>query len=686
MIDVRAASTAYRSADEEARRAAVAQVEAADGAIAFLVEALGDDGWRVRKEAAARLAGWRDRPRAAEALVDGLGEPDNVGRRNAAIEALVAIGSEAVDPLTRALAGKPEHRKVLIDTLGLIGDSSGAAALEPFLEDGDANVQVAAAEALGQIGGAQAQAALKRALGRPAPILLALAVLDGLNRSGAHLALADLAPLAGEPMLRAAVLEAMARSGDPNALPRLAAALADPGRNVRESAIRALADLHARIGEEEQKRFAAALPLDPAAVQALVQALLEGTLGVQRAAAQVLGLLRRVEAVRPLVLALGDAELREPAARALVAIGSRGLETLVALAPDLESRLRAEVYALLPRFGPQSAEPRVQALLYEALEDEDGDAAAGAAIALGEAGSRDALAPLLRALERGEPLAGAAAVALGRLGTRHYDQVRILISSRGLHGPDAPYLCRVLGACGRAEDAALLRVALGADAPAVRRAAAEALASLPLEGDSSKSREIDEALLFALADESAEVRAQAARALGLHARAMTAEAVDALERAAHDPEIAVRVAAARAVGQIAKAAKSPRALEVLRRLADAPEAAAAVPALEALGQLPPDGDDDARLLRALAGEDAEIVKAATRALGGRAGSRAAAQARKGLEIALADRRWDVRCAAAQALGEHGAPAHPILYAHRSIEKDPLVLEAIDGALKAAMRR
>ena len=84
-----------------------------------------------------------------------------MGRRNAAIEALVALGYDAVGPLTDALQPKPEHRKVLVDTLGLIGDAAGSSALVPLLDDGDANVRVAAAESLGLIGGGEAQVALR---------------------------------------------------------------------------------------------------------------------------------------------------------------------------------------------------------------------------------------------------------------------------------------------------------------------------------------------------------------------------------------------------------------------------------------------------------------------------------------------------------------------------------------------
>src|SRR4051812_40819988 len=144
---------------------------------------MGDVSWRVRKEAVAHAAGWPDRPQAAGALTRALAEPDNVGRRNAAIEGLVALASEAVPPLVEALAAGGEHRKVLVDTLGLIGDHAGATPLEGFLADPDPNVRVAAAEALGLIGGAQAQAALRRMLAAASgELLLTLAALDGLNR------------------------------------------------------------------------------------------------------------------------------------------------------------------------------------------------------------------------------------------------------------------------------------------------------------------------------------------------------------------------------------------------------------------------------------------------------------------------------------------------------------------------
>jgi HEAT repeat protein len=677
--------------DEEVRRGAVARFELEPSselqseALQFLIDAMGDESWRVRKEAVARASHWPDRTAAAAALTHALGEPDNVGRRNAAIEALVSYGTEAVPPIVAALDGRPEHRKVLVDTLGLIADTSGVAALPPLLDDGDPNVRVAAAEALGLIGGGAAQAALKAVLKR-GELLLTLAALDGLNKMGGRVSSAELMPLLETATLRAAALEALGRTGEVAGLPELMRALVAPARNVREAAVVATAELHARLDEAGQKRLEGELQA-LSAIQPLVQALLEGTLGVQRAAARVLGLTRRGEAVRPLTLAIADPELRDAALLALVSIGPVGLESLVALAPDLEGRLRADVYALLPRFGPAASDARIIGLLGEALEDDDPEAASGAAQALGEVGTREALAPLLRALERDDQVAAAAADALGRLGARHYDEVRILISSRGLAGPEAPHLIRVIGLCGREADAAFLRGTLGAESSTVRRAAADALAQVGAAavrtGEGRGLADVGDALLFALADEAPEVRAAAARAVAADPAHLGANAADGLERAAHDVEMAVRSAAARALAAVtlAEGPARVRAAEVLRHLVDAHEAVAAVPALEALGRLG-EAIDEPRLIAALEASDAEIVKAAARGLGGRTSP----NARDALERALADRRWDVRRAAALALGEHGPSVHPLLYARRTVEQDPLVLDSLDEAMTLALGR
>ena len=119
-----------------------------DRALLLLIEVMGDDDFRIRKEALEAALCWPDPLVVVERLVEALGEPDNIGRRNAAVEAVTRLQGVAVEPLLRALASLPEHRKVLVDVLGAIGDRRAAPALTAALGDSDPNVRAAAAEAV----------------------------------------------------------------------------------------------------------------------------------------------------------------------------------------------------------------------------------------------------------------------------------------------------------------------------------------------------------------------------------------------------------------------------------------------------------------------------------------------------------------------------------------------------------
>ncbi|MCU1277407.1 MAG: HEAT-like repeat-containing protein, partial [bacterium] len=143
-ISLEQAREGLQSDEEEIRRGAVARLAApssadeAAEALDFLVEAMGDPSWRVRKEAAARAAAFGDPMLAAAVLAAALSEPENVGRRNAVVEALVGLGAQAVPALIDALAARPEHRKLIADALGLIGDLRASSALAPLVDDPDA--------------------------------------------------------------------------------------------------------------------------------------------------------------------------------------------------------------------------------------------------------------------------------------------------------------------------------------------------------------------------------------------------------------------------------------------------------------------------------------------------------------------------------------------------------------------
>ncbi len=625
----------FETLDEEGRRGRLAMLTpesagvAAAELIVFLVEIMGDASWRVRKEAAQKMASLPVTFQAARALTDALAEPTNIGRRNAAVEGLVALGDGALPPLIAALRERPEHRKLLVDTLGLLRDQRAAEPLVPLLSDDDANVRIAAAEALGQLGGTTAADGLRRAF-TDGDGLLRLAALDGLNRAHVALTAAELHSALLDPTLRAAACEALGRSGDRRAVNTLADALADGSRSVREGALRGVGHLLAGAAPgSEQTELIAALrerlrrlgPLDDIAV-----ALDLGSLEVQRAAAMVLGFTGRPEAVAPLVEALSDRELAREVTDALLALGDTAVEPLLELLPDLEERERADAIVLLPRLVSTSGAPHPTVLSYleGALAEDDPATAAAAAAALGQLGSREVLPLVWRALGREPEVAEAATEALARIGAHHPDDVHVLVRSKGLLGPEGPYLCRVLGRLGalagsaREGDVALLKGALGGGEARLRRAAAEALGELP------GTSEIDDTLAFTLADEGAEVRAAAARALGMHGRTT---ALAALERATRDPERKVRAAAARALAQIAaltpvhEAARAD-VLEALRRVANDSDVVVTAPALEALGAHGDPADVErlrgqlARLSRATDSQLRQVLEAALAGRGG----------------------------------------------------------------------
>src|SRR5207247_3084630 len=91
--------------DPETRRLAVRDVVGLEAREAgpLLLAALGDDDWRVRKEAAAAARGVSDRAAVALLLTRAFDDKTNIGLRNAAVEALAALGTDAVPAATDAL-------------------------------------------------------------------------------------------------------------------------------------------------------------------------------------------------------------------------------------------------------------------------------------------------------------------------------------------------------------------------------------------------------------------------------------------------------------------------------------------------------------------------------------------------------------------------------------------------------
>ncbi len=209
---------ALSAADSEERRRAVAQISELTPAtrVAPLLAALGDADWRVRKEAIGLTAELGPEPELLSALADVFEPGDNVGLRNAAVEALGGFGIFAVETLAPRLPKlDADGKKLAIEALGRCGESAALDLLAPLVADSDANVRVAALEAVGAIGALRiddARALLVARLDANRP-LETLAALESLAMVGAGLPFSTVQPWLQDALLGRAALALAAHRG-----------------------------------------------------------------------------------------------------------------------------------------------------------------------------------------------------------------------------------------------------------------------------------------------------------------------------------------------------------------------------------------------------------------------------------------------------------------------------------------
>lgn len=404
-----------RDGDEEARLEAVRQLskEPADPAerkatLAVLIDVMGDDDWQVRKEAVASVLCWTDLQLLSEGLVEAMGEPDNIGRRNAVIEAVMRLGAVCIDPLLRHLKQKPEHRKVLVDVLGTFGDVRVIPVLGDTLLDDDPNVRIASMEQLASFTGEEVLPALRGAL-KSTDTLVVLAALDGLNRQRDKLPVADLTPLLAEVTLRPALMTALGHTEDAAAISSLIDGLIEKARGAREAALVGLYRLYQSLAAPGRQEIVAAIrKLDENTVRSMTRALMEATPPVREATAALLGWLGKLELARPLVLVLGDsdASVAEAASQALIDLdsGEAALRILADILPSVDPRSRGNVCRFFARHADlvvarasATLRDRLGTVLVSALTDKNAQSAGAAAQALsllGDTGHRARLQQL----------------------------------------------------------------------------------------------------------------------------------------------------------------------------------------------------------------------------------------------------------------------------------------------------
>ncbi len=666
---------ALSAQDPEVRRLAVGELaQLGTESTAPLIRALGDEDWRVRKEATQAIIDMPPSKGLAEAVAKALQPNDNVGLRNAAVEALAALGQTAVEALTEATASLDvDGRKLAADALGQSRHPSAVLLLKNLAVDVDLNVRVAAIEALGHVGSSctgEFSDILYAALRSPEPIER-LSALEAANELGLSLDWRRIRTLLGDPCLQRAIWSAACRMSDVDSAEMLGRVVDECLDSDFPLAVLVLAN---RISRDDQALPVARQTLATLRVERRqwLSQLLNGELVEHRQAALlVVAAIGDAESARAVLDVIDDDSLAATAELALSLLGKAASPLLCERASATSSpRTQALAIGMLTRVVGSSPDADAYATVASALSS-DSPAVLRAAFEFLERNSDDAcLERAYQCFERAARIVEAPAiVALQSMVNRHPNCAARLIVDSTVDGPNTlaavVTMATLIAIPGydRTVDTEFLSRALANESPHVRRGALEALVMC---GHASST----DMALFALTDEESEVRRAAVRALG------RATDVNATERLIHiirvSDDLDLVVAAIRALG----ASDNPRALPVLRPVARGGAPAVAVAAVEAIAQLHDPRRIDA-LIDSLSHSDGEVVKASLQMLARESDLRAGAH----LGACLDHEAWDVRRLAADLLGRIGGEvANGLLRTKLAIETEPLVREALLRAL------
>jgi HEAT repeat protein len=599
-----------------------------DEALSALLDASREDSWRVRERAVRQLTLFPSHVlvRCVRETVEGAREP---AVRNAAMDALVRQGDEAVDHVFTLLAHENwELRLHGAVVLGNIRSGRAVDRLAALLTDTAENVVHAAAESLGAIGDPRAVPYLVDVL-RTQEFWSQYPTVVALGRIAHHSATEALLEYLEDEMLAPAIADALGAIGDPRALqPLLHLLEAEEPLVPFSQLLRALVRIRSAAGAEN------AFPesLRAASVRAVEQTLASQEVEDRIAALIFAGWAAAPELIPFVAPRLAfDAE-QEAAHTALLSIGAAAGPQLLALLDSPAPGVRRSAIRLLGELGHDLE------IVLRHIIDPDETVRMEVAMAVGRSG-KTALSEYLfeMLLDESDDVRRVALEVLS--GFRADDAVREQLYRRLEYYPD-DHLPTIIETLGRVDIVAALprlrRLVGGPHGEDVRAAVVKAVGA-------AEEAEAAELLLTAVADTSPRVRAEALRGLGKFRTPLTYEA---LVRGVADADDYCAYAAVAALGEHADAAAVP----VLEGVVRDPKAdmGIRVEAVRALGKL--QARESAGVLAdLLASPDEDVRRESTKALSRLHGP----EAFYGLARAAADPFWAVRAAAIAGLSAFG---------------------------------
>lgn len=653
------------SHDEELRRLAVVALgpRPLSESEELVFRALGDESWRVRKEAVTILLAEGGTPEIVEGLIALLRCRDNAGMRNAAVESLVGLGPVAVPPLCRHLDDfDHDLRKFIIDILGSIGSADCVPQLLRAMEDPDPNVRSGAVENLGKLRDPRAIPHLLQALS-VGDVWFRFAILDALAAIGSPVPLEAITPLLEENLLRRAIYDCLGAVGELDCLPILVDGVQERARSARDSAAVALMRLRTRMDEAGRQRVDKVLKgfKGTHLLDGILRSVGCADLPVLEPLVGLLGIVGDPRSALALLALSRHERLRYACAQAFRSLGTGVLPALWEYFPIASPDERAFIAYLSGELGFHQG----GGLLLEVLKDDSPQLRSAALLSLGKLNVPGAPKKIARCLSDREPgVRSSALEALDRLAAMTPATIapiahELAVAQYPERRRDA---ARILGAL---KDGERLSLMAKDEVAAVRKAAVASLSRL-------EEPQVVKHLVLALVDEAPEVRMAAAGALG---KVGGGPALAPLLLALGDPDEGVQIAALKGLAEL----KAPESLSgVLAYLAGRRGAVliAGLRTVAAVG-----GSAALQPVReALSDPDEEIVEAAIAILSRYDGEWIA----QFQEKLLSHPHWGVRSSFARVIGAKlGVLALPHLKAARDRERDPLVrgeIEAVMGRL------
>jgi HEAT repeat protein len=649
-----------KSDNTEIRRQAVEGLRkgSSESDIPLLIEAMKDPSWRVRKTATEILKDRFSPDSYIKGIITLLYIEDNAGARNSAIDLLVSLGGKAVPALIEAFTtNNHDVRKFIIDVIGEITDKRALPLLLSALKDEDENVKASAVEHLGKLKEPSVVDALIDIL-RGNDLWIAYPAADALGRICNRKAIKPLVESLENKTLREPALRALACFCDPETLDSIVPLLVTGSRSVKEEALRTINEFYRKgIGEEiiaDRIRE----HLGDNAFDILLKFAWSSKNDIRLSAILLLGILKDIKAVQPLLDMSSEEDFRDEIKRALVFIGREMPDYIIGLFNTLNIAQRRFITEVAVEI--QRAE--FSGLFEEFLKDSDGHVRALAAKGLAGIGNSKVVSMLLPLLsDTYMDVQEAAVDALVSL----KDGLNVEYLLTGLSDSNARIRknCSLtLGKINARDSVSEIGFLVKDPDIDVRKAAVSALS---LINDPENIRY----LMIALTDEVSDIRIAAAYALG---SVRTIDATDALILLLSDPDEAVRVAAAKALGVVS----DRRAFKSLKRALSDKNGFVVAAAIEALGRIKTEDAKEA-ITGMLSSRDDEIKRTAVNSLAN------FADIKEIVTPFLRDPDWATRKIAADVLGQQIDPTvKGILEEVYDIETDQTVKLAIKEAMNA----